>query len=350
MVTAVMEPEILIDFSKAEVSLDPLTPEQEKIVSRFTEGSLLVDAGPAAGKTRLTVNFAKNLILNGVDQDDILMLSFTRVAVKVLKERLALTERSTLHSHGFRHSSEARRKFLQKEDFNELLVGGNRKYKWVICDEAQDLTRAQFKALAQKGENFLLVGDPWQAIYTWAGAMPELMDIFCEQFCNGRRASLTVNHRSKEGIVQIGNKFSDRSMTSVRPGGMITADEPRDYKNLTILFRTNKEVENFSHFLRVRGFPHTNIITDSNGKTATNISLDGSKEVTNPKDYFSTLICTMHASKGEEWDRVWVRYKPLTSRDIDWEAEERLFYVAITRAKNELYIEDLSYRFIRRLL
>jgi len=342
--------EVLIDFSKAELKLDPLTPEQEEIV--ILRGSnILVDAGPASGKTRLTVNFAKSLIISGVDPDKILMLSFTKIAVKVLKERLLLTERSTLHSHGFRHSEKARNQFLRTNDFDTLLVGGDKKYEWVICDEAQDLTQSQFNALTKKGKYLLLVGDKWQSIYTWAGAKPELMDTFCENLCTGKRYPLTVNHRSRGNIVEVGNRFSKRQMEPTKPGGSVVLGKgkPKDLTNLTVLLRTNKEVKDFSMYLKGLGVPHTQILTDKYGKTATNELGSNSEKITLPNQYLSTLLCTIHASKGEEWDRVWVEYLPPNTRDLDWKAEEKLFYVAITRAKEELYVDDLSYRFIRRL-
>ena len=56
-------------------------------------------------------------------------------------------------------------------------------------------------------------------------------------------------------------------------------------------------------------------------------------------------ICTIHASKGREWDEVYIpdlnegnipHKKAFTKEDI--EEERRLFYVAMTRAKEKLWI------------
>lgn len=53
-------------------------------------------------------------------------------------------------------------------------------------------------------------------------------------------------------------------------------------------------------------------------------------------------LCTIHRSKGREWDRVfWLgpnEYQPSkwAKKDWEWKQEENLMYVAVTRAKREL--------------
>ncbi len=54
-------------------------------------------------------------------------------------------------------------------------------------------------------------------------------------------------------------------------------------------------------------------------------------------------LSTIHKSKGREWDRVYIlgfsKYLPSTYARKDWQKrqEENLAYVAITRAKSELF-------------
>lgn len=49
-------------------------------------------------------------------------------------------------------------------------------------------------------------------------------------------------------------------------------------------------------------------------------------------------VMTMHAAKGLEFDNVWLAATDLASLPKDMEAERRVFYVAMTRAKNHLWI------------
>lgn len=333
--------EITLDLScGSEFKLDNLCEEQEDILNGGIYNRL-VEAGPATGKTRVTVNFAKHLLNQGIEPEDILVVSFTKTAVKVFRERLDVTEVSTIHSHGYRHSREGRENFIRTGDFDYLLVKGGRKYPFVICDEAQDLTRKQYEALMQKGENFLLVGDKWQSMYTWSGADPSIMDDFI-----GTRFPLTCNHRSRENIVKVGNAFSGRNMASEKEGGLVYigyTNEP-PLENLTILSRTNRGVNYWSEYLKVREIPHTKITDDKDGK--------GRKASNFPPEevgILPTLICTIHCSKGDEWDKVLLDYRRESYMDDDT-LEERVFYVGLTRAKDELYIVPNYNPFIRRLL
>ena len=63
-------------------------------------------------------------------------------------------------------------------------------------------------------------------------------------------------------------------------------------------------------------------------------------------DVGTITLCTMHGSKGREFDTVWVAG---VNRDVcphelsqDVEEERRLFYVAATRAKNDLYVSGVD--------
>ena len=332
-----MVDEAILDLScGGKFKLDNLCKEQEAVLEAGLH-SRLVEAGPATGKTRVTANFTRHLLNLGMDACDILVVSFTNSAVEVFKRRLDVTEVSTIHSHGYRHSDEARKRFLKTGDFDSLLVRGDRKYPFVICDEAQDLTRRQYDALMQKGKNHLLVGDKWQSMYTWSGADPTVMDDF-----EGTRYPLICNHRSKENIVKVGNIFSGREMTWEKPGGLVQIgwDEP-PLDNLTILSRTNRRVDSWSEYLKVMGVPHTKIVDKGKGRETSNF-LRGDKES------LSTLVCTIHCSKGDEWDRVLLDYhrEPFMDDDV---LEKRVFYVGLTRAKNELFIIPNHYPFVNKL-
>ena len=60
----------------------------------------------------------------------------------------------------------------------DILGGWQRKYKYILCDEFQDINRLQYeilKLLALPENNLFIVGDDDQAIYRFRGARPELM-------------------------------------------------------------------------------------------------------------------------------------------------------------------------------
>lgn len=95
------------------------------------------------------------------------------------------------------------------------------KYKWILVDEYQDVSRAT-AVLLQKicGSNNhpWVVGDKRQSIFRFAGANSENMDKFEQDFPNAKRFSLNKNYRSSEQIVENSNKFANLMQTSERNG------------------------------------------------------------------------------------------------------------------------------------
>lgn len=78
-------------------------------------------------------------------------------------------------------------------------------YSCICVDEAQDLNRAQYsfvRALAGDGMRTVLVGDPNQAIYGFAGASHRFMCVDYLNDFNVRRFELKDNYRSSRRIVE----------------------------------------------------------------------------------------------------------------------------------------------------
>lgn len=83
-------------------------------------------------------------------------------------------------------------------------------YRHVIVDEAQNLTRAQYRLLTQIiGEPYsehlhaMMVGDERQSIVGFAGADASLISQFASEY-RGERIELHTNYRSARRVVQVG--------------------------------------------------------------------------------------------------------------------------------------------------
>jgi DNA helicase-2/ATP-dependent DNA helicase PcrA len=102
---------------------------------------------------------------------------------------------------------------LQKRP--EILSYVSAKFAWILVDEFQDTTDLQVEILsliaAANRTRFLLVGDPCQSIFSFAGARPDLADEFAGRI--GARTDLTLsgNFRSSPKIVGQANLLYRRT-------------------------------------------------------------------------------------------------------------------------------------------
>ncbi|MCL6598918.1 MAG: UvrD-helicase domain-containing protein [Alicyclobacillus macrosporangiidus] len=83
------------------------------------------------------------------------------------------------------------------------------RWDYVLVDEFQDTNTAQWLfllELVERTKNLFVVGDDWQSIYGFRGARPGLIAEFMRQFPQAKKVFLTVNYRSHDLIVELGNR------------------------------------------------------------------------------------------------------------------------------------------------
>ncbi len=90
-----------------------------------------------------------------------------------------------------------------------------RLYKYVLVDEAQDLSFAQYELIrsfcGEQVQNVMLVGDPKQAIHGYAGASSQFMKKrFVEDFGLNSKQQVPIryNYRSSKAITSLANQLS----------------------------------------------------------------------------------------------------------------------------------------------
>lgn len=93
-------------------------------------------------------------------------------------------------------------------------VGERWGLRWshVIQDECQDENEAQAaiaEVLCRKHRNYVIVGDPSQAIYRFRGAKPERMLNFDREWPGAKTVIMGRNYRSGIEIVELANKIMD---------------------------------------------------------------------------------------------------------------------------------------------
>ena len=205
-----------------------LSAKQLEIIKDNEAKNIVVVAGPGSGKTRVLVHkLASLLLMEDVKHEQLLMLTFSRVAATEFKKRLLALignaanyiEIKTFHSYCFDllgkvGSLEKSDAILQSttEKIRNGEVERNRITKTVlVIDEAQDMNADEFAlidALIEKNEEMrvIAVGDDDQNIFEFRGASSKYLEQFITEQ-NATKYELVENYRSRNNLVEFTNGF-----------------------------------------------------------------------------------------------------------------------------------------------
>jgi len=177
--------------------------------------------------------------------------------------------------------------------------------------------------------NIFAVGDDWQSINGFAGSSLEYFNNFAKYFDGAEILSMNTNYRSKSAIVEFGNNLFEtgEKAKSSQIGGQVI-----EIKNLDEVLSSISKDRKIAILVR-------------NNYEKKEINISKYKEL-------NIEIMTAHKSKGLQFDDVIIYQNSFqkihpdnkffeffgkTEQELSAE-EKRLFYVAVTRAKENLYI------------
>ena len=266
-------------------------------------------------------------------------------------------------------------------DANDLLAEMKRQgivltYKYVIIDEFQDIARQRFnltKRLAEvSGAKVVAVGDDWQSIYAFAGSDINLFTRFLELMGSGKELKITHTYRNSQELIDIAGHFVQKNTMQIRkqlispkslkdPVQLISYDDSYQMaKNqaAAVLQAVSQIVKEFG--------PRQNVLLlgrygfDLDKLMNSGHFYQQSKDQVRCKDFPQVRLTfmTAHASKGLGYDQVIVlnmlesrfgfpsqieddpiiKMVTIDDRSIPFAEERRLFYVALTRTKNRVYL------------
>jgi len=234
-------------------------------------------------------------------------------------------------------------------------------YRYIFVDEFQDTNPLQYeclKLMIQKDTEVFCVGDPDQSIYRFRGATKEIIDLYIKEF-NASLYQLNLNYRSTPQIIFLSNRLIERNhrvfkkqlnptKDSMGNAYSICYQNEIDESNQVIqLIKYTQKKENKNHTIAVL-YRHHHRIFDLELKlheTYIPYQIDDSYIEKNPELY----LLTVHQAKGLEFDTVIIlglENKTLPSYQIstslELEEERRLMFVAMTRAKKNLYFTHVK--------
>ena len=232
------------------------------------------------------------------------------------------------------------------------------KFQYILVDEFQDVNNLQvelIKLLLTDNTQLFCVGDDWQSIYGFRGSNVSYIIEFEKHFINAKTIKLNLNYRSTQNIVDASNEVIKNNKFKVEKD--VHASKKSEHK--IVVFAGNSEEDNIQYcFDRIKELIKDGVKNDEI------LFLYRRSKMYSPYFYkfknenIRVQSKTIHAAKGLEskvvfiigltegrggfpdiWleDRIFQVIKK-ANRDLLMEEERRLFYVAITRAKDKLFL------------
>lgn len=265
-------------------------------------------------------------------------------------------------------------KFIDK-----INTSNNLNFEYIIIDEYQDISQERYELtkniVKQNNAKVIAVGDDWQSIYAFTGSNIGYIYNFQKYFKGAKLLKITNTYRNSQQLIDCSGNFIMKNQDQIKkdlksnknqynPINIIWFEKDNEYKtlkelilkihqrtpdhNILILARKNKIIKNC--------YKDPELIDE----IGTKIKYEGHEDI-------DIDGMTIHKSKGLTSDEViviglnqefpaqepncfWLQYifKSKTEKEaIEYAEERRIFYVALTRTKNHVYLlvnKDAHYR------
>lgn len=354
-------------------------PQQEAALLHPIDAShLLLLAGAGSGKTAVLVHRLKHLL--DQSQHEIWCLTFTRKAALEMRERFALLLNDTPHLKQQTHRVQLQTFHIFARDIiqaqgaklpesldqwlplaTKILQSGQLQHirlpQVILVDEFQDINPEQLEfCQALRVLHLFAVGDDDQAIYGFRGSDSQVILNLEQYFHPIRTLYLTQNYRSHQLILNLANQlFQKKSMFKKSLQSQKTLEAPWDQQpEKPQWLRFNNSMQQIDWMITKiqrlkRAYPQLKW-SDFAILVRLNRLVQYYQEALEGQ---GVQVMTIHASKGLQFPIVFIAdlnqglfpHFESFNTPLDHEAyqqrlqeEERLLYVAITRAESKLYL------------
>ena len=256
-------------------------------------------------------------------------------------------------------------------------------YDYIFVDEYQDISLQRFdlcERLSKASEaKIIAVGDDWQSIFRFSGAQIDLFTKFEEKMGYANVLKITRTYRNSQELIDIAGGFVMENQKQIKkdlksnksikdPVILMSYDDGngKDDQEHGPLYRMTEAVEKALDDIVAKNGIDSSVMLigrynfDAKNLTRTEgfFTIKGDKLVSDKYPKLDIAFMTAHASKGLGRDNVIIvngkddvlgfpskieddPVMKLVIKDdesMDFEEERRLFYVALTRTKNRVYI------------
>jgi len=253
---------------------------------------------------------------------------------------------------------------------NKIGKDNNLNFKYLIIDEYQDISEERYvltKSIAKRNSaKIVAVGDDWQSIFAFAGSKIKYIYNFLDYFPGAKLLKISNTYRNSKQLIDYSGTFIMRNDDQIKKE-LISRKDLNDPIRF-VLFNSGDEyqvLKNLILEIHSKNKKHNIMIL---GRT--NKIIDGCFNDFQLKDEIGSKIkfigyedididgMTFHKSKGLTADEViligldnnfpsskngqfWLEYlfkSHFQEEKIPYAEERRLFYVALTRTKNYVYL------------
>ncbi|MBP3920564.1 MAG: UvrD-helicase domain-containing protein [Bacilli bacterium] len=325
-----------------------------------------------------------SLIFCSKDRDYLRFIDFSRNFISLFKSRnesilSCSCARDRLFNDFFYGLYDYYNSYLKRTnqiDFDDMinmatsivLNGAKIRYKYIIIDEYQDISDNRFCLISAIkkccGNKLMVVGDDWQCIYKFTSSNINLFTNFKKYVGNCTTLKITKTYRNSQQLIDIAGMFVQKNVFQIKKD--LVSRKLLDYPITILWYKGNKMVKKLIEALNYLSLKYVskNIlilgrytfdvdkIIDGNV-----LKFDNGRIVYKNNPSLSICFMTVHASKGLGFDNVIlinalddtlgfpskIKNDPIVDGLLDddevmFAEERRLFYVGLTRTKNEVII------------
>lgn len=242
-------------------------------------------------------------------------------------------------------------------------------FKYLIIDEYQDISQERYiltkKIVKKNNSKVVAVGDDWQSIYSFTGSRIEYIYNFQNYFLGSKLLKITKTYRNSQNLINYSGDFIMKNPYQIKkelvsnkenlnPIRFVMFEEGEEYsklKELILKIHKSNPEHKILILARTNNMIHKCYDSELKDDLGTKIKFVGYEDI-----YIDGM--TIHKSKGltcdeviviglnkkfphEDYNSFWFTYLFKTRKanePIMYAEERRLFYVALTRTKNNVYL------------
>ncbi len=239
-------------------------------------------------------------------------------------------------------------------DFDDIIIKATKvlnkfyHYKYIIVDEFQDTSQIRFDLINKirilNNATLFAVGDDYQSIYHFSGCNINIFLNFTKIIPNSKVLKLKYTYRNSQELINISTKFVMKNKSQIvkelisdkhikKPIELIYYFNPKKaFKNLY------KKIKDTNPDILVLGRNNKDILTFSNDTNINFLTVHSSKGLEAENIIIINMTNKLYGFPNQIINHKLLDELHPTDKAILFAEERRLFYVALTRTKNKVYI------------